>query len=93
MSAQKEEVWDNFKRSDKHYYTPDRMLGTFSVEPAVDSGGPKRQFLLVLFRFLLQMNTITCVFSSRCFCAGLRLISNRLRTMNNSGKIGVLTVN
>lgn len=62
-------IWDDFKHLNERYYTPDRVLKvTFSGEPAVDSGGPKREFffLQVLFCFLLQVKTITYwyVFSS-----------------------------
>ena len=38
-------VWEDFKRSRYCYYEPDRRLKViFAGEPAVDDGGPKREF-------------------------------------------------
>ena len=38
-------VWEDFKRARYRYYQPDRLLKvTFAGEPAVDDGGPKREF-------------------------------------------------
>ncbi|KAK2569286.1 hypothetical protein P5673_006197 [Acropora cervicornis] len=43
VTVRRRKIWDDFKRSRERYYTTDRILkATFSWEPAVDSGGPKR---------------------------------------------------
>ena len=54
VTVRRKNIWDDLKRSRECYYTPDRILKvSFSGEPAVDSGGPKREFFLqVLFCFL-----------------------------------------
>lgn len=43
VTVRRKKIWDDFKRSHERYHTSDRILkATFSGEPALDSGGPKR---------------------------------------------------
>lgn len=45
VTVRRKMVWEEFKRSRYRYYQPGRMLKvTFAGEPAVDDGGPKREF-------------------------------------------------
>lgn len=45
VTVRRKMVWEDFKRSRYRYYEPDRRLKvTFAGEPAVDDGGPKREF-------------------------------------------------
>ena len=45
VTVRRKMVWKDFKRSRYRYYEPDRRLKvTFAGEPAVDDGGPKREF-------------------------------------------------
>ena len=38
-------LWEDFKRARSRYYCPQKKLKvTFSGEPAIDDGGPKREF-------------------------------------------------
>ena len=67
-------IWNDFKRSRERYYTPDRILKVpFSGEPAVDSGGPKREFFaaIVLFSFANE-NYNLCILFRGVLAQGLR---------------------
>ena len=45
VTVRRKMVWEDFKRSRYWYYEPERILKvTFAGEPAVDDGGPKREF-------------------------------------------------
>ena len=45
VTIRRKMVWEDFKRARYRYYHPDRMLKvTFAGEPAVDDGGPRREF-------------------------------------------------
>lgn len=58
-------IWDDFKRSRERYYTTDRILkATFSWEPAVDSGGPKRVGIagMVSFSFINENYNLCLLF-------------------------------
>lgn len=45
VTIRRKMVWEDFKRARYRYYQPDRMVKvTFAGEPAVDDGGPKREF-------------------------------------------------
>ena len=45
ITVRRKMVWEDFKRARYRYYQPDRVLKvTFAGEPAVDDGGPKREF-------------------------------------------------
>lgn len=45
VTVRRKMVWEDFKRARNRYYQPERLLKiTFSGEPAVDDGGPKREF-------------------------------------------------
>ena len=45
VTVRRKMVWEDFKRARYRYYQPDRLLKvTFAGEPAVDDGGPKREF-------------------------------------------------
>ena len=64
VTVRRKKIWDDFKRSRDRYYTPDRILKvTFSGEPVVDSGRPKREFFagIVLFSFANE-NYNLCIF-------------------------------
>lgn len=38
-------IWEDYRRARKVYYNPSNLLKvTFSTEPAIDDGGPKREF-------------------------------------------------
>ncbi|XP_068761187.1 uncharacterized protein [Montipora capricornis] len=53
VTVRRKNIWDDFKRSRERYYTPDRILKvTFSGEPAVDSGGPKREFFAEVLSYV-----------------------------------------
>ena len=63
VTVRRKKIWDDFKRSRERYYTPDRILKvTFSGEPAVDSGGPKREFFagIVSFSFTNENYNLIC---------------------------------
>ena len=69
----RKKIWDDFKRSRECYCTPERILKvTFSGEPAVDSGGPKREFFagIVLFSFANEDNNL-CIFFRGVLAQGL----------------------
>ena len=54
VTVRRKMVWEDFKRSMRRYYQPDRLLKiTFAGETAVDDGGPKREFFAgrLLFTF------------------------------------------
>ena len=73
VTVRRKKIWDDFKRSRERYYTPDRILKvTFSGEPAVDSGGPKREFFagIVLFSFANE-NYNLCIFFRGVLAQGL----------------------
>jgi hypothetical protein len=59
VTVRRKMVWEDFKRSRYRYYQPDRMLKvTFAGEPAVDDGGPKREFFAGrLFTVIAVHNT------------------------------------
>jgi hypothetical protein len=45
VTIRRKMVWEDFKRARYRYYHPYRMLKvTFAGEPAVDDGGPRREF-------------------------------------------------
>ena len=45
VTVRRKMVWEDFKRARYRYYQPDRLLKvTFAGDPAVDDGGPKREF-------------------------------------------------
>ena len=45
ITVRRKMLWQDFKRARNRYYQPDRLLKiTFAGEPAVDDGGPKREF-------------------------------------------------
>ena len=45
VTVRRKMVWEDFKRARYRYYQPDKLLKvTFAGEPAVDDGGPKREF-------------------------------------------------
>ena len=45
VTVRRSSVWNDFKRARERYYRPDSALKvTFSGEPAIDTGGPKREF-------------------------------------------------
>lgn len=45
ITVRRKMLWQDFKRTRNRYYQPDRLLKiTFAGEPAVDDGGPKREF-------------------------------------------------
>ena len=45
ITVRRKMLWQDFKRARNRYYQPDRRLKiTFAGEPAVDDGGPKREF-------------------------------------------------
>ena len=45
VTVRRKNIWNDFKRARERYYSPDQALKlTFSGEPAVDIGGPKREF-------------------------------------------------
>lgn len=45
VTVRRKVVWEDFRRARNRYYQPNRVLKiTFSGEPAVDDGGPKREF-------------------------------------------------
>jgi hypothetical protein len=45
ITVRRKSIWEDYRRARKMYYNPTRLLKvTFSTEPAVDDGGPKREF-------------------------------------------------
>ena len=45
LTVRRKMVWHYFRRARQRFYEPDKVLKiTFSGEPAVDTGGPKREF-------------------------------------------------
>ena len=45
VTVRRGSIWNDFKRVRERYYRPECMLKvTFSGEPAIDTGGPKREF-------------------------------------------------
>lgn len=45
VTVRRNSIWNDFKRARERYYRPDSALKvTFSGEPAIDTGGPKREF-------------------------------------------------
>ena len=45
VTVRRNNIWNDFKRARERYYRPDSALKvTFSGEPAIDIGGPKREF-------------------------------------------------
>ena len=73
VTVRRKKIWDDFKRSRERYYTPDRILKvTFPGEPAVDSGGPKREFFagIVSFSFTNE-NYNLCLFFRVVLAQGL----------------------
>ena len=45
ITVRRLKVWEDFQRARTRYYSPEQKLKiTFSGEPAVDEGGPKREF-------------------------------------------------
>ena len=45
VTVRRKVIWEDFRRARNRYYQPDRVLKiTFSGEPVVDDGGPKREF-------------------------------------------------
>jgi hypothetical protein len=45
ITVRRSRLWEDFKRARSRYYCPQKKLKvTFSGEPAIDDGGPKREF-------------------------------------------------
>lgn len=45
VTVRRKHIWEDFKRARDRYYSPNQHLKvTFSGEPAIDIGGPKREF-------------------------------------------------
>lgn len=61
VTVRRKNIWNDFKKAREHYYNPDQALKlTFSGEPAVDIGGPKREFFAgTLNVFLLHTVAIS----------------------------------
>ena len=54
VTVRRKNIWNDFKQARDRYYKPDQALKlTFSGEPAIDIGGPKREFFAGIVKVFL----------------------------------------
>ena len=59
VTVRRNSIWSDFKRAREKYYRPDSALKvTFSGEPAIDTGGPKREFFAGEFSCLTYSRVV-----------------------------------